>query len=236
MSNRSTTFSNIYANNSWGAGEEEFFSGPGSRGQAAENYASLVANILKDLRIKRVLDIGCGDFFVGRSIIEKTNDIHYIGVDICEELINFNCKKYSSCNVEFHYADACEEILPDAEVVLIRQVLMHLSNNEIKMILDKLSHYPLIITADDQFKRPTEVINLDKETSSDTRRVGLFLDKEPFLYNARKIKEISLDEENDEGKDYVLGVYAITNKHTYEDRIEQIINNQGSINKRLSNR
>lgn len=54
-------------------------------------------------------------------------------------------KKYKNLNVKFECLDIAKDQLPQADCVILRQVFQHLSNFEIKSILDKLYQYKYLI-------------------------------------------------------------------------------------------
>ena len=113
----------------------KFYSGPGSHfPELVDNYISGVKKFLTSLPKKpNVVDLGCGDFSIG-SKIRKLCD-NYIAVDIFDELINFNKKKYADLNVDFRILDITCDELPSGDICFIRQVLQHLSNESIIMLL-----------------------------------------------------------------------------------------------------
>ncbi len=61
-------FTRVYAEKMWGVGQDDFYSGPGSNAEAAGPYAAFVADFIGEHNIRRVVDLGCGDFRVGRMI------------------------------------------------------------------------------------------------------------------------------------------------------------------------
>jgi hypothetical protein len=71
-------YSEVYANKQWGP--DEFDSGPGSHGKPARVYVECVINFMKSHNIKRVLDLGCGNFEVGKRIAPECE--RYLGVDV----------------------------------------------------------------------------------------------------------------------------------------------------------
>ena len=135
-------FTRIYVESAWGESgdpSQQFFSGEGSHDPTVvKPYVEAVASFLKSLgRKPDVVDLGCGDFFVGSQIRELCG--RYIACDIVPPLIEFNRKKFESLNVDFRVLDLATEPLPPGEVIFIRQVLQHLSNRQIKNLLPKVA-------------------------------------------------------------------------------------------------
>jgi SAM-dependent methyltransferase len=134
------TFQKIYAANVWGDNGEPFFSGTGSRCEIAELYSTFVIDFIRDHQVLTVIDFGCGDFTVGRRIVETTG-IHYSGVDVVPELIERHKIKVQDSRVSFLCADITTDPLPAADLCLIRQVFQHLSNAEIAKVIARLDTY-----------------------------------------------------------------------------------------------
>ncbi len=135
----------VYEMNLWGGNNYDFYSGEGS------HESSIITPYLYE--IKRFLtsfnpqltvcDLGCGDFNIGKQLVEFSKQ--YIAIDIVEDLINRNKDKYKSSNLEFQCMDIASDDLPLTDCVILRQVLQHLSNNEVIKIVQKLNKYKFII-------------------------------------------------------------------------------------------
>jgi hypothetical protein len=176
------TFIDIYTNNKWGGCQGEYFSGSGSIDSSVNNYARTIKEFIIQKNIKQVIDLGCGDFRVGRQLLIPM--VNYICIDIVPDLVEHNKKIYNIENVTFLCLNIVEDELPDAELCLIRQVLQHLSNYEILQILKKCRKYKYIIATEHLL--PANMIkfkNRDKIHGADTRlkyNSGVYLDKPPF--------------------------------------------------------
>ena len=135
----------IYDQSLWGGKEFDFYSGIGSHDPMIVNiYVKTVTNFLKSHDHKMTIcDIGCGDFNIGQHIFKYSKK--YFAIDIVEELIERNKIKFKTKNLEFLCLDIANEVLPKADVIIIRQVLQHLSNNEIQQILNRLKTCKYII-------------------------------------------------------------------------------------------
>ncbi len=164
-------FSNIYGLGVWGKKSgQDYYSGPGSHDQSlVAPYVESVKAFFAQLGYKpSVVDLGCGDFNVGRQIRNYCRN--YIACDVVPELVAHNAAKFKALNVEFLNVDMIEDILPKADVIFIREVLQHFSNEVIAKVLVKLpdSCKYLILTED----IPLEdgfIPNLDKPTGPSTR-------------------------------------------------------------------
>jgi SAM-dependent methyltransferase len=191
-------FDEIYRKKLWG-GDSELCSGSGSRGAAARQYVGAVTTFINDHPVDSILDIGCGDFYIGKAITERLGQrVSYIGVDVSPYVISYNRGHYSIPNVSFVCLDAAKDELPRADICLVRQVFQHLSNQQISAILKKLicfkwvlitEHYP----DDDRLL----IENLDKPQGEDTRlreNSAVYIDRPPFnLKDVKTLLEIRAD-------------------------------------------
>lgn len=151
-----------------GGGGSEFCSGHGSHLQShVDPYVLAVSEFLGQLPIPAdVVDLGCGDFNVGRQIRHKT--ARYIACDVVPDLIARNKIAYADLDVDFRVVDITEDDLPQGDVVIIRQVLQHLSNAAIMSVVDKLINYRYLVLT--EFVPSGKFIpNMDQPTGSFSR-------------------------------------------------------------------
>ena len=127
-----TRFTEIYKINMWGAedGITETVSGPGSTLSHTTGIRRSMPALFHQHGIQSVLDAGCGDFHWMRQVVAESN-VKYIGVDVVEELIASNTRKYSTDKIEFMSLDITQDDLPRVDLVICRECLFHLSNDEI---------------------------------------------------------------------------------------------------------
>jgi SAM-dependent methyltransferase len=185
-------FREIYARNLWGGAPGELCSGSGSAEELAIPYAEVIGRFVESHGLRTIVDLGCGDFSVGRLIASKR--VRYIGIDVVDEVVRRNRDRHGAEGVEFVCLDITRDELPPGDLCLVRQVLQHLSNAEILVVLERTRGYPFIIVTEhlppvDGVSRP----NLDKPHGADTRLPedsGVFLEEEPFR---QRIVEILLD-------------------------------------------
>lgn len=187
-------FSRIYEDGLWGKGEGNFHSGSGSVETHAVAYVQALSHYIAEHSIRRVVDLGCGDFTVGRKIADL--GVEYTGVDVVPALIEHHSAQYGSERVRFVHLDIVRDTLPDGDLCLIRQVLQHLSNEQIAQILPKLARYRHVLITEHYPGRGARVVpNRDKTHGHDTRiedDSAVFLDQPPF--NAR-VSEMILEHE-----------------------------------------
>jgi SAM-dependent methyltransferase len=191
-----TVFGRAYREGRWGGEGDEFYSGPGSLGQPAELYAERINAFIAEQGIKSVVDLGCGDFRVARRIV--SDRIHYVGIDVVDDLISINRDRYGSDKVEFQCCDIIEDPLPDGQLCLIREVLQHLSNAEITRVLARLRKYRYVIYTDYQPLASRDFVpNRDIVHGHDTRlwkNSAVCLDQPPFNLGLELLLEVESSE------------------------------------------
>jgi len=116
-------FSAIYHNNTWK--NSESVSGRGSTLQRTEVIMRSLPPLLRELGTRTLLDAACGDFNWMQHV--ALEDIKYIGVDIVPEMIESNRLRYENAQREFLTRDVSKNSLPQADVILCRDCLIHLS-------------------------------------------------------------------------------------------------------------
>ena len=68
-----------------------------------------------------------------------SNYDNYLGLDIVHDLINNNIKKYSNDKISFQQFDLIENKIPDGfDIVLLRDVFIHLKNENILFSLERI--------------------------------------------------------------------------------------------------
>ncbi len=135
----------VYKLKLWGSDSSGFYSGEGSHHPEMVNpYIAVLTSFLSSFKKPLVVfDFGCGDFNVGNQLVKYTKK--YVAIDIVTDLIAYNKEKFIAENLEFHCLDIAVADLPPGDCVLLRQVLQHLSNNEVQRIVDKIANFKYVI-------------------------------------------------------------------------------------------
>jgi SAM-dependent methyltransferase len=180
-------FSKIYDDGAWGrSGDpaQPFYSGSGSHDEAIiAAYVEAVRAFLQTFdRKPDVVDLGCGDFFVGALLRPWCGA--YTACDIVPKLVAFNRAKFAGLGVDFRTVDLVADELPPGEVVFIRQVLQHLSNAQIAQALPKIrAAYRFLVLTEHLPGLPDFLANLDKQPGAGVRTgagSGVVLTRPPF--------------------------------------------------------
>lgn len=105
----------------------ESVAGFGTTKHETSVYLSELPKIFEELQIKSFLDAGCADFFIMKNI--DFGNINYIGIDFIQDQIDKNKETYP--DVDFRCMNILTDELPESDVVFCRDVLIHLSNQNI---------------------------------------------------------------------------------------------------------
>jgi SAM-dependent methyltransferase len=187
------TFRDVYRNKYWGDNGTPFYSGQGSHGSVARQYCDFVSTFIRNTGVESVVDLGCGDFAIGRRIVENT-DVRYSGIDVVPELIEYHQHTSRDSRVTFQCADITTDMPPVGELCLLRQVLQHLSNSEILRVLATLKSFSWVLISEDVPVHP-RFFNRDKLHGPDVRAYydsGVYIDRAPFSMIPTQIWEIPL--------------------------------------------
>ncbi len=190
-------FQRTYNRKLWGNIEgEEFFSGGGSLETFVTVYNNWLSKFIIDKKINTVIDLGCGDFRVGRQICSAV-PVSYVGIDIVPDLITYNQTRFGDENIGFICTNIIEDEIPGGDLCLIRQVLQHLSNTQISRVLANCAHFPYLVVTEDVYNGPGMRPNLDIKHGPDNRlfrNSGVFLDRPPFNMQVLDVLEIPCPE------------------------------------------
>lgn len=192
---RERLFAWVYDNNQWGRSPTgERFSSDSPEEQAA-SYRSFVSRFIRDRGVKRVVDLGCGDYVNAGAI--DLGAAHYTGVDIYDQLIAENKRRHGDDRHEFVVADLVDDELPDGDLCLVTAVLYLMSRVDAERALAKLRRYRYVLITDGQPDLPLEERrNVDKPTDKYTRRDyygnGFYLELPPFSLDLEVVHEYLL--------------------------------------------
>jgi hypothetical protein len=167
----------------WGrSSAAAFYSGPGSHDETIVGpYVEAVRSFIGRLPAALdAVDLGCGDFNVGRQICHLFSS--YIGGDVVAPLVAENQRRYADLDVSFRVVDIAADPLPSGDLVLVRQVLQHLSNADIGAALAKISAYEYAIITEHVPDGPFKP-NIDKPSGAEIRlslHSGVVVTEPPF--------------------------------------------------------
>ena len=162
-------FSDIYNLNLWGYG-----SGVGSLPLNNVDYIKFLNMFVAQNNVRSVVDFGCGDWQFSRFV--DWGAARYTGFDIVESVIANNQKAFAQKNVSFCIFES-ETFLPEADLLICKDVFQHLPNPSILKYLAALkARYRFLLITNDDWPHE-DLINSDI-TEGGYRPIRL--DREPF--------------------------------------------------------
>ncbi len=183
MISNASIFSSIYERGEWGVdGNNKGHSGTGSDPQNAKMYITFLQSFLAENNIKSVVDLGCGDWRIGKLV--NWDGIKYLGVDVVDSVISQNSKNFASPTVTFVKADGTDYVLPSADLLICKDVLQHLPYKDIQKIIPQFSKFKYCLVIND-----VDPIKLTCENTDLPRGYYRCLDmtKAPFSLLGRKV-------------------------------------------------
>jgi glycosyltransferase involved in cell wall biosynthesis/2-polyprenyl-3-methyl-5-hydroxy-6-metoxy-1,4-benzoquinol methylase len=128
-------FGEIYRRKDWGNGES--VSGSGSSVARTAVFRDEIGLLLSEIKAKSLLDAGCGDFNWMKEI--ELDLAQYIGIDVVPELIGKNQKAHGNDSRTFLSLDMTKDKLPQVDLILCRDSLVHFSFADILRTLENFS-------------------------------------------------------------------------------------------------
>lgn len=119
------TFSWIVAEGGWGCAETPC--GPGSTAEAAAPILRALPSWIRRYRIRSIADIGCGDFHWMKEM--DLSGVEYDGYELVRELVLWNRTVHGNSTIRFHRFDATREVPGPADLVMLKDVLIHLPDD-----------------------------------------------------------------------------------------------------------
>jgi len=124
-------FARMYETNLWDNTESR--SGDGSSLASTAGVRVGLPNLLRQLEVRRLLDVPCGDFhWMAHVDLADAGVVAYVGGDVVDAIVEANTARYGSAGRSFVRVDLTSGPLPavagqPADAVLCRDCLVHLS-------------------------------------------------------------------------------------------------------------
>jgi len=213
----SEIFNKIYQEGIWGRDLNGYpTSGSGSHtSHIILPYIEEVNKLLAQVKPDVIIDIGCGDFNIGKNFLHHSGK--YIACDVSSIILEKNKKKYNEFkNLEFRELDLTNDKLPIGDIAFIRQVLQHLSNDDIKKFVEKvneLNPFKFLLVTEHIPLKSGFTPNINKPSGPNVRiefGSGVILHEKPFNLISRShstFMEVSED---------VLGIKSVIRSTLYE--------------------
>lgn len=163
-------FSKIYEMNYWRDGESA--SGTGSTISYTENIRATLPELFAKFEIGSVFDAPCGDFNWMKFVIDD-HPVAYTGGDIVNAMIEDNRTKYQKDSVGFVHIDLTSGDFPDADLMICRDCLFHLSVEDTRTVLQNFCASNIAYLLTTTHLVADGFANADIQ-SGDFRRIDLF--------------------------------------------------------------
>ncbi len=178
-------------------GDEEFHgwyapggagSGRGSTPDYTRHFRTFLEAFLLGHDVRSVLDYGCGDWQWARLVDWGGAD--YLGVDIVPSLVSTLRSAHQRPGVRFEVVDPEKWIMPQVDLVICKDVLQHLSNQEALSLVRRFEASARWVLYCNDVPRPTDPVNEDTVRGG-FRRIDL--SKPPFLVPGRYVFDFSTE-------------------------------------------
>lgn len=157
------------------AAKNNSISGDGSQMHTTEDVRLQLPLIFERFAIGSVTDAPCGDFYWMQHV--DLSNVDYVGYDVIEEIVAENQLKFGSPTRSFHVLDILNQIVRKSDLLICRDFLFHISNDDICRVLAnfrKSGCAYLLSTTFDYVE-----VNVDKSSDNyDSRPINLSI--EPF--------------------------------------------------------
>lgn len=148
------TFQRIYDSGHWGASSS---SGQGATAAQTATLREVLPALFQAFRVRTLLDAPCGDFSWMQAV--DLTGVAYIGLDIVPDLIAHNQQQFATPDRRFVLGNLLTDPLPEADLLLCRDALVHFSFADIDRFLNALKQSTITYLLTTTF--PTRSTNTD---------------------------------------------------------------------------
>lgn len=167
---RRKRFEKAYSSGRW-TSTGESLSGDGSSLSATEQLRQRLPGVLRDLGVRTLVDMPCGDWNWMAPLDSQLNLEKYIGADLLPSLVEQNRRRFGDVRHEFLVLDLCVDPLPDGDVLLCRDALIHFSYADVWRALENIARSNIGYLATTTFAATPR--NRDIATGVHWRRLNL---------------------------------------------------------------
>ena len=131
-------FSTIFHENAWKGTQS--VSGKGSDRDQTQSLVTELPKLFSKYGVCSVLDVPCGDFHWMQQV--DLSGVRYFGGDIVPDLIAQNESTYACPNIRFACIDLLTDALPEVDLIMCRDCLVHFSFAHIHQALRNIAASP----------------------------------------------------------------------------------------------
>tara|TARA_B100001059_G_scaffold214334_1_gene230993 strand:- start:753 stop:1532 length:780 start_codon:yes stop_codon:yes gene_type:complete len=184
-------FELIHQTNFWSSNES--VSGLGSEHKNTINIKKEIINIINYYKVKSILDAPCGDFNWIKDILN--DDLNYLGGDIVKNLIHENLQKSKKKNITFKELDITSDTLPNVDLMLCRDCLIHLSYKKINLFFQNFKKSNIKFLLLTSYKLKDQQIKIINSDIPDGEFREIDMSEPPFLLPEPVKKILDKDEQ-----------------------------------------
>ena len=144
-------------------GKSDSASGPGSTLEATRAIRQSIFDVIEQFQIKSIVDVPCGDLFWLSQL--DFSRVEYTGLDIVPKLISDLKESFPSGNFRLH--DATQDDLEYFDLILCRDLFVHLTNAQI------VSSLELFRNSGSKYLLTTTFVNLKKNPELRVPKIGV---------------------------------------------------------------
>lgn len=138
-------FNRYYQSGAWIGGG----SGSGSTPAVTASYRDFLTDFVKRQNITSVVDLGCGDWQFSQ-LLDWTG-IEYIGIDVSSVVLR-NTSQFSKPGIKFLEMNGVTGAVPCADLLIVKDVIQHWSNDDIHRFLANLSKFKYALVTNGSHK------------------------------------------------------------------------------------
>jgi hypothetical protein len=126
-------FRSVFKENRWGNDESVSGAGSALASPSVRDSVRVLDMVIREFGITSICDTPCGDFYWLPLILGRFPKMRYFGFDIVPDLIKWNRERYPERS--FQTADVSADVLPPADLIFCKDLLLHLKSKDIGLTL-----------------------------------------------------------------------------------------------------
>lgn len=141
-------FTDKYQSKKWLVNKQlEGSSGEGSLLVTTKEYCAFLQDFINTKDVRSIVDIGCGDWEFSCTL--DLDKVKYVGYDTVKSVIQKNQDCYGSDHISFLHSDVLTTDLPQADLLICKDVLQHLTNQDIQTLIGQFKKFKYCLVTND---------------------------------------------------------------------------------------
>lgn len=155
---------------------------PGSTMPNTVKYREFLQTFMKNHNIRSVVDVGCGDWEFSQHV--DWNGIQYIGYDVVKSIVDADTEHFGTDSIKFIHSDGIATDLPEADLLVCKDVLQHLTNEQICQFIKQFPKFSYCLITNDV--DPSTLTSVNSDTPIGGYR-SVDLSQPPFSVSGEKV-------------------------------------------------